>query len=56
MYSRKLCGNYIMKWNKNLHPIDRRWLEVRNPKINTFEALLGGYWVLESLDTRFNDA
>lgn len=42
LFFRKLCGNYIMKWNKNLHPIDRKWLEVRNPKINIFEALLGG--------------
>ena len=42
LFFRKLCGNYIMKWNKNLHPIDRKWLEVRNPKINVFEALLGG--------------
>jgi len=31
-----------MKWNKNLHPIDRSWLEVRNSKVNLFEALLGG--------------
>lgn len=42
LFFRKLCGNYIMKWNKNLHPIDRKWLEVKNPKINIFEALLGG--------------
>jgi len=42
LYFRKLCGNYIMKWNKNLHTIDRAWLEVRNSKINLFEALLGG--------------
>jgi membrane-bound metal-dependent hydrolase YbcI (DUF457 family) len=42
LYFRKLCGNYIMKWNKNLHPIDRRWLEIRNSKINLFEALTGG--------------
>ena len=42
LFFRKLCGNYIMKWNKNLHPFDRKWLEVRNPKINIFEALLGG--------------
>jgi len=42
IYFRKLCGNYIMKWNKNLHPIDRKWLEVKNPKIKLFEALLGG--------------
>ena len=42
LFFRKLCGNYIMKWNKNLHPIDRAWLEVRNSKINLFEALLGG--------------
>jgi len=42
LYFRKLCGNYIMKWNKNLHPIDRSWLEVRNSKVNLFEALLGG--------------
>jgi membrane-bound metal-dependent hydrolase YbcI (DUF457 family) len=42
IYFRKLCGNYIMKWNKNLHPIDRSWLEVRNSKVNLFEALLGG--------------
>ena len=31
-----------MKWNKNLHPIDRKWLEVKNSKINLFEALFGG--------------
>ena len=42
LFFRKLCGNYIMKWNKNLHPIDRSWLEVRNSKVNLFEALLGG--------------
>ena len=39
---RKLCENYITKWNKNLHPIDRKWLEVKNPKITIFEALVGG--------------
>ncbi len=42
LYFRKLCGNYIMKWNKNLHPIDRKWLEVGNSKINLSEAVLGG--------------
>jgi membrane-bound metal-dependent hydrolase YbcI (DUF457 family) len=42
LFFRKLCGNYIMKWNKNLHPIDRKWLEVRNTKINLLEAFLGG--------------
>ena len=42
LYFRKLCGNYIMKWNKNLHPIDRKWLEVRNSKIHLFEGITGG--------------
>lgn len=42
IYFRKLCTNYIMKWNKNLHPIDRKWLEVKNPKVNKFEAVVGG--------------
>lgn len=42
LFFRKLCTNYIMKWNKNLHPIDRRWLEVRNSKINLFEGITGG--------------
>jgi len=42
LFFRKLCGNYIMKWNKNLHPIDRKWLEVRNPKKFLFAALIGG--------------
>ena len=54
LYFRKLCGNYIMKWNKNLHPIDRAWLEVRNSKINLFEALLGGFigaWSHLALDS-----
>lgn len=42
LYFRKLCENYIIKWNKNLHSIDRKWLEVKNPKINIFQALIGG--------------
>lgn len=54
LFFRKLCGNYIIKWNKNLHPIDRTWLEVRNPKINLLEALLGGFigaWSHLALDS-----
>jgi membrane-bound metal-dependent hydrolase YbcI (DUF457 family) len=42
LYFRKLCGNYIMKWNKSLHQIDRKWLEVRNYKIHLFEGVTGG--------------
>ena len=42
LYFRKLCENYITKWNKNLHPIDRKWLEVKNPKISLFEGVTGG--------------
>ena len=42
LYFRKLCGNYIMKWNRNLHPIDRKWLEVKNYKIHLFEGITGG--------------
>ena len=42
LYFRKLCGNYIMKWNKSLHQIDRKWLEVRNYKIHLYEGITGG--------------
>ena len=42
LFFRKLCGNYIMKWNRNLHPIDRKWLEVRNYKIHLYEGITGG--------------
>lgn len=42
LYFRKLCENYITKWNKNLHPIDRKWLEVKNSKISLFEGITGG--------------
>jgi membrane-bound metal-dependent hydrolase YbcI (DUF457 family) len=42
LYFRRLCTNYLIKWNKNLHPIDRKWLEITNPKINLFEAIFGG--------------
>lgn len=41
-YFRKLCENYITRWNKNLHQIDRKWLEVRNSKINLFEGIASG--------------
>ncbi len=41
-YFRKLCENYITKWNKNLHSIDRKWLEIKNPKIGLFEGIAGG--------------
>ncbi len=43
LFFRKLCENYIIKWNKNLHPIDRAWFEVKNSKISLFEAFLGGF-------------
>jgi membrane-bound metal-dependent hydrolase YbcI (DUF457 family) len=42
IYFRKLCANYILKWNKNLHPIDRKWLEVKDSKISIFEGVTGG--------------
>ena len=42
IYFRKLCTNYILKWNKNLHPIDRKWLEVKDSKISLFEGVTGG--------------
>lgn len=41
-YFRKLCENYITRWNKNLHPIDRKWLEIKNPKISLMEGIAGG--------------
>lgn len=42
LYFRRLCENYILKWNKNLHPIDRKWFEVKNSKISLFEGITGG--------------
>ena len=58
LFFRKLCGNYIMKWNKNLHPIDRKWLEVRNPKNFLLAALIGGLvgaWSHLVLDSIMHD-
>lgn len=42
LYFRKLCENYILKWNKKLHPIDRKWFEVKNSRINLFGGIAGG--------------
>ena len=42
LFFRKICRNYIIKWNKNLHPIDRNWLEVKTPEIYIHEGLISG--------------
>jgi membrane-bound metal-dependent hydrolase YbcI (DUF457 family) len=42
LFFRKLCGNYITKWNKNLHPIDHKWFGVKNSTISLFEGITGG--------------
>ena len=58
LFFRKLCANYIIKWNKNLHPIDRKWLEVLNPKIYIYDALIGGLigaWSHLLLDSMVHD-